>query len=277
MRSIKSLFGLHRVDGDVGVEIEVEGADLPLYMDHWKVVGDGSLKGEENREYVLREPVKIDKLKDRLDYLKQQFIDNGARFDETYRAGVHVHINVQDLTPKQLFNFITTYLVVEELLLTFCAKHRIGNHFCLRASDAGYLPQLIWSAIEQRNLRMLHTDDIRYSSINLKPVTHYGSVEFRAHESTYDFNKIDRWANILYQIRQASLEFDCPRKIMEEVSVGGYEGFVRKIFGPHADFFLRQKHWDKVIRKGILIAQDIAYSRNWDEVNLNIFSKNKDW
>lgn len=277
MRTIKQLFNLNHVQGDVGVEIEVEGRNLPKYLNYWRVTGDGSLKGEENLEYVLAKPVPIDDLKGRLEYLKDMFIHKKARFDDTYRAGVHVHINVQSLTVKELFNFITTYLVVEDLLLTFCATHRRGNHFCLRASEAGYLPDLIWTAVERQDLSLLATDDIRYSSINLKPLMTYGSVEFRAHESTFDFDKIDTWAKILFQIRQASLEFGCPRKIMEEVSVGGYEGFVRKIFGPHADFFLAQPDWDKMVRKGILVAQDIAYSRDWGAINLNIFSKQGDW
>jgi hypothetical protein len=277
MRTIKDIFNLRAVQGDVGVEIEVEGCDLPNEVNHWKAVGDGSLKGEENVEYVLYRPVPIDDLRGRLDILKKAFEDNNSEFDETYRAGVHVHVNVQELNVRQLFTFVTTYLVVEELLLTFCAKHRVGNHFCLRASEAGYLPQLIWKAIEQQDLGILYTDDIRYSSINLKPLAKYGSVEFRALESTYNFDKIDTWAKILYQLRQASLEFECPRKIMEEVSVGGYEGFVRKVFGKYADQFLDKPHWDKMVRKGILVAQDIAYSRDWGKLNLNIFSKQGDW
>jgi hypothetical protein len=277
MPTIKDLCNLRSVQGDVGVEIEVEGYNLPDDVQYWKAVGDGSLKGEESLEYVLTRPVPIDDLHGRLAILKKAFEDRNAEFDETYRAGVHVHVNVQDLTVRQLFTFVVLYLTLEELLLTFCAKHRIGNHFCLRASEAGYLPALICRAIEKQDLKSLHTDDIRYSAINLKPVVQYGSVEFRAHESTFNFDKIETWAKILYQLREASLQFECPRKIMEEVSVGGYEGFVRKVFAEHADYFLAQPYWDRMVRKGILVAQDIAYSRDWNKLSLNIFSKEVNW
>jgi hypothetical protein len=278
MRKIKEILHLNEVEGDVGVEIEVEGYSLPEGpIPYWRVDTDGSLKAEEAYEYVLKKPVKIEDLKGRLAILKEAFEDEDAEFDEGYRAGVHVHVNVQNLTVKELFNYIVTSLVVEELLLTFCAKHRIGNHFCLRASEAEYMSQLLWKCAEDKNLMHLRTDDIRYSATNLKPVVEYGSIEFRAHESTYDFDKINTWAEILVHIREASLGFDCPKKIMEEVSIGGYEGFVKKVFGPHADFFLKQPNWSGKIRKGILVAQDIAYSREWGKVSLNIFKNGEVW
>lgn len=277
MRSIQEILHLPPVKGDVGVEIEVEGDCLPDIIPYWDVHGDGSLRAEEAFEYVLPRPVGINTLKTRLATLKEAFEDCESDFHESYRAGVHVHINVQDLTVKELFNFIIINLVVEELLLTFCASHRVGNHFCLPSSQADYMPNLLWKCAEEKDLAVLHTDDIRYSAMNLKPIITYGSIEFRAHESTYDFDKIHKWASILLQIKKASLEFDSPKKIMEEVSLGGYEGFVTKVFGPYAEMFMQNKDWSRRIRKGILIAQDIAYSREWGKVSLNIFKGGEVW
>jgi hypothetical protein len=276
MRSIKDIHNLRQVKGDVGVEIEVEGEKLPARIAGWRVEADPSLRGEQSAEYVLASPVPIGELSEHLATLKAAFVKNNARFDDTYRAGVHVHVNVQHFTLKELFNFIVLVMVVEELLLTFCAKHRIGNHFCLRSSEAGYLPNLLLRTVKEQNINLLHTDDIRYSAMNLKPIATYGSIEFRALESTYDFDKINKWAEILVHLRDVSKEFTAPQKIMEEVSAGGYDGFVRKVFGDNADLFMAQKDWQQMIRKGIINAQDLAYSRIWG-INLNIFARNKDW
>jgi hypothetical protein len=276
MRTIKELAKLRSVDGDVGVEIEVEGNLLPPAAKYWRVERDASLRGE-SAEYVLDKPVPIDVLGDRLQGLKDAFVACKSDFFDTYRAGVHVHVNVQNLDARQLFNFIVTYMVVEELLLTFCAKHRFGNHFCLPTSQAGYLVNKLSQALEKSDLKILYDDDIRYSSINVKPVVQYGSVEFRALESTSDFNKIHTWSTILVGLRDAAVTFDCPQKIMHEVSAGGYEYFIRKVFGPHAPIFMKNPNWEMLVRKGILNAQDIAFSRDWGKINYNIFSREQGW
>lgn len=273
MKTIRQLVGLYKKEGDVGVEIEVEGWNLPTNLDYWRTEVDGSLRGEESLEYVMATPAPLKQLTEVFQELEEAFSQEGVGFDETYRAGVHVHVNVQELTTVQLFNFVVLYLVLEELLMEYVEKHRRGNHFCLRASDADYLPQLIWRCVEDGNLRHLYTDDIRYSAMNLKPVVAYGSVEFRAHESTRDFDKIKKWAEILVTLRDNSLLFETPRDIMSEVSMGGYDGFITKALGEYAEFFLAVPDWRAKVRKGIWVAQDIAFARDWKAKTKRIFVK----
>jgi hypothetical protein len=272
MRSVREAFAVGETKGDIGVEVEIEGSDLPGSTPMWKKEHDGSLRGEENGEWVLRRPVSIENLSGAFQELSKAF--ENSEIEDTYRAGVHVHINVQDLSTVQLINFVCVFLILEELFVDFCAPSRRGNHFCLRTKDAEYMKQLLWRACEENNLKLLYTDDIRYGAMNLKSLFQYGSVEFRSLESTKDFSKIETWCRMLYKIREAALKYKDPREIMYSVSLEGYGVFVESLMGEWATTLLKTDSWQKKVRHGILNAQDIAFSRKWDEVNLNIFSKN---
>jgi hypothetical protein len=273
MRNIGNILKVDPKEGHIGVEIEVEGANLPRGTNHWRKDNDPSLRGNENAEYVLKNPVKVQDLNAVFKELQDAFDKNNSVIDSTYRAGVHTHINVQDLTITQLFNLITLFLIMEDCFVDFCEPSRRGNHFCLRAKDAGYFTHTLWQACKEGNLKKLDTEDIRYSAMNVTSVFRYGSLEFRSLESTKDFGKIKQWCLMLYQLKLAALQFKSPIDIMDSVSAGGYENFAKFIMGEWFPIINAQSGWQKKVREGILNAQDLAYSRKWVNVNLNIFKK----
>jgi hypothetical protein len=274
MKNLLSLLNVPEKDGDVGIEIEVEGSNLPPAPLGWRKERDASLKAAESAEYVMRSPVPIAELRESLDRLRGSFKMNNAVIDDSYRAGIHTHINVQKLTIKQLMNFVALFLIMEECLVDYCAPSRRGNHFCLRAKDAEYFIQLLWRTCEEGNLKLLHTDDIRYSAMNLKSLFDYGSVEFRSLESTQDYEKIALWAEMLYNLREQAVKFSSPDKVMEAISgAGDYKNFVQEIMNKWFPIIEAQPGWQKKVRNGILNAQDFAFSRDWNAINLNIFQK----
>jgi len=273
MAKILHALKLKPAKGDIGVEIEIEGVRLPGGTNKWRREADGSLRGEESGEYVLREPVPYANLGTVFEELGTAFEATNARIDPTYRAGVHTHINVQDMTITELFNFIVCFLIMEECIVDFCAPSRRGNHFCLRSKDATYLIERLWRCAEEGELRHLNDEDIRYSAMNLSSLFKYGSIEFRSLESTSDFARIQLWCDILYTLKESSKRFATPVDIMREVSMGGYEYFVKNMFKQHADIIFHTPDWNKKIRRGILQAQDIAYSREWGKISLDIFNK----
>ena len=274
MLKIHEYLRLRKQTGDIGVEIEVEGHHLPDETELWSRERDGSLRGAENGEYVLRKPVLHAELGAAFDQLRYAFEESGAVVDQSTRAGVHVHINVQQLTFIQLFNYITLYLIFEEPILELCDRFRRGNHFCLRAKDAGYLPALLRNAALSEDVVLLNTEDIRYSAMNVTSVFKYGSVEFRSLESTDDFDHIQGWCDLLYTLKQAALTFKDPVEIMGVVSMGGYGRFAGEVLGPHLEKIIKQPEWEQGMRRGIRTAQDIAFSRKWGVKSLDIFQKN---
>jgi len=272
MVDIQSYFKLKKQEGDIGVEIEVEGERLPDAPIGWRSEIDDSLRGEA-REYVLDKPVPITKLKESLNSLKANFLDRGSVFNESYRAGVHVHINVQKLTPLQLANMITTYYFFENAILQKCDPFRVGNHFCLRAKDAEWQVKNLTSIIQRGHIADFNDDNIRYSAMNLKAVPNYGSVEFRSLESTFNFDKIYTFAEMHKCIRDFATTVDDPKSIVEEAENIGPFNFARTVFGKNADWITHDKDFVRNYLDGQDVAEDIAYCRKWRVKNLDIFDR----
>src|SRR5690606_10365289 len=152
---------------------------------------------------------------------------------------------------------------------------RKGNHFCLSSSDSEYLIDLLLEAIRRGDLALLHTDNIRYASINLKSLFIYGSVEFRSLESTTDHKKILLWCKVLKRLKDFSLNYEYPSDIPSVVSFMGWKLWAKHVLDDLSDEFL-VGDWEKKIRKGVRNCQQISYGRDWKVVDLNIFNKNKD-
>lgn len=273
MTTIIQLFGVRPVKGDIGLEIEVDGCNLPEHVgegENWLVTRDGSVKG--GREYVLSTPSSVENLGHLLRELWESM--KGSRIKDSYKAGVHVHVNVQDLTPKQLFNYICAYIIVEEVLIDWCKPSRQGNHFCFRAKDAEYLIHVLSQIVMEGGFKRYINDQVRYSGVNICSLPKYGSLEFRSLESTQDFNKILTWVKVLKNIQVASQEYEDPRQMLNTLSAHGSEQFARKMLGEYAPQFL-VGNWAEKVREGVILAQDVAFSRDWEKMSFNIFKRDE--
>lgn len=258
--------------GDVGIEIEVEGVNLPLGYKNWRKERDGSLRGESG-EYILREPIPINDVQKNLADLAKAFKDTGATFNHSPRAGIHVHINVCDLSLKEVMTMVCAYIIIEELLINFCDKSRNGNHFCLTTYDASYLLNLFRQACMMEEVQLLNTGDVRYAALNITSLFKYGSVEFRALESTNDFNKVNTWVQMLYKLKLATKQFRDPQDLLMSFSMKDYVAVLNQIMGEYAPILNNNPDIHNILRQGVLRAQDIAFSRDWSLKNLNIFKK----
>lgn len=272
--NVKEYFGLRPTDGDVGIEIEVEGTNLPAAPQGWRREHDGSLRGAENGEYVLHKPVNQGDMRAAVKRIEDAFKLNKTVVDKTYRAGIHVHVNVQDLTLLQLVNMFTLYYLFENALLSMCEKHRQGNHFCMRACDADYQVDAVRKAITDGELKNLQTDDLRYSAMNTQSLFTYGSLEFRSLESYGDFKKLLLWSNLHIRLRDAAKGFASPKAILEALDNYGTYALGEMVFGKHFDELLaRVPDVAEHVQHCRDNAEDIAYCRQWGIKSLDIFDR----
>jgi hypothetical protein len=262
-----------RTDGKFGVEIEVEGANLPtryedpIFDAFWKVERDGSLKGKfDNLEYVMRKPLSLDGVKDSVAALERRYQEKGSVVDETVRAGVHVHLNIQNYSPLELMTFATTYYMLEDYFVHWSGVGRVGNHFCLRATDAeGVIYKLI-DACEKRDWRHLNTDDIRYASLNWNAMHKYGSIEFRSMRSTRKLEDVIRWVELIDRLTVGAKQFNNPREVIGAVSeFQGPERFIEFVMGDCAREFLQFRNVD--IWEGLRNVQPLAFLIEWEKFN----------
>lgn len=258
--------------GEVGIEIECEGHNLLLDPSKWwKGIADGSLRGE-SIEYILRAPIDRAKVLESLNLLSKELAQHGSKVDESYRTSVHVHLNAQPMKMRHVFNQICLYLILEDILVEYCGKERIGNVFCLRASDAEGMIDRIRRAIKKGEYANIGQDGMRYAAINTKALADHGSLEFRAFRGTVDPKLINQWVEILLEIKDAAMKYDNPQQICVDFSVLGPKAFVEKVFTANNQrAILAYPNFEKRLFDGVRLAQDIAYSiPDWTPVKIEL-------
>jgi hypothetical protein len=101
-------------------------------------------------------------------------------------------------------------------------------------------------------------------------------VEFRCLESTDDFSRIQTWCDIIYTLKESCKQFKDPIDVMSNVSMDGYEQFVSVVMKHNSKYIFNSADWKNKVKEGIRQAQDIAFSRVWGVVNLDIFDQNRE-
>lgn len=264
MRKIRDMIPAHLYTaGEVGIEVEMEGA--ALYhgnTDLWKHERDDSLRGRDTAEYVLKSPILLTEVEDALGELTEALED--SVLSPSVRCGVHVHVNVQDMTLTQVATFTTLYLVLEDLLLEVCGEGRQSNLFCLKGCEAELLMESAASFFRTGDMGYIDNDEIRYSGINLAALAKFGSVEFRALRTPDNLLDIMPWVDTLGRLAKFSKErYANPIEVISAYSGFDPEGFVWEMAPLYATQLMAIPNWKERIRNGMRSAQDLAFSQRW--------------
>ncbi len=253
-----------RKDGEIGLEIECEGSNLfQAPINWWNAHVDNSLRvyhGHSPIEYSLKEPLSRDRLEKAMDYLENKLRQSNSVVVESPRTSVHVHLNCQKMTIKQVINIVLCYLVVEEMLVEWCGQDRVGNLFCLRGKDSHYFIHLLTSAIRSSDYSSVTNNEYRYMSCNVASLRKFGSLEFRSMRGTVDRKLILLWVDILRQIRDAGLSFDNPQEVIRFFDDHGVDGILRCILGPYYHIFERHPEKNKITWDGMRMIREVAYA-----------------
>lgn len=269
MKSVKELTGVRTAAGQYAFEVEVTGNFRGLTDSHvstlgaskWRLERDGSIG--EGFEFVFKGPCNIDEAKSRINTLWPILRANKIDFNNQDRAGVHLHLNVQDWNVNQLFTFICLYYIFEDVLVEWCGDMRTGNHFCLRVKDAEYLLHTIITCLERRDLRVLNTALIRYSALNLTSLFKYGSLEFRSMRTPEDEEDAINWMLLINKIVEFSNRYESPLALVNNYTDIGGMVFIKEVFGDLFTLLRGINDLEYKVRDGVWIAQDIANATYW--------------
>ena len=117
------------VNADFGVEIEVEGFNLPLKITGWNTHNEGSLRGE-GREFVTRGAVTREGLAKCMYFLKKTLEQNNSIVaEQSHRASTHIHINMQERSAFDVLGSVVIFSLLEPLFMRLCGPNRDGNLF----------------------------------------------------------------------------------------------------------------------------------------------------
>lgn len=264
MKKLFELFQLPPTKGDVGIEIECEGEDLACVdSGGWCTVPDHSLRGDfpnESCEWVMNRPVNLQDVLPSLQYLRDK--QQHATLNFSFRTSVHVHVNVQRLTTNEILNMCYTYVLLETVLMDYCAEWRRGNRFCLRAEDAEdliYRLQKLGSIDDDGWQKENPRNAARYAALNIEALWKYGSLEFRGMEGTLDITRIDTWVHALVAIRSFSTRMKNVQSIHDLFVRESPATFMSMVLGDVAHIFMKG-NWIEGLRKGFSISIDIPYA-----------------
>lgn len=253
-----------RIDPDVevGIEIEVEGENLPREpIKGWRAVPDGSLRGE-SAEYVFNGPAARANVLGRLKTLETAL--SKATVNQSYRTSVHVHINQRDVLLKDIYGQILLYTIWEDVLGELCGNERVGNLFALRAKDAEFYLEQLHRAVMDDYLSHLNTQDLRYTAVNPMALFVHGTLEYRSMRGTTDTKVIQEWVEYLLAIKDAARNvFSDPKSMIQDLSLLGPDEWALKIFTKE-QIERFSSGWQEKIFEGARLVQYIAFANEND-------------
>jgi len=239
-----------RHTGAYGIEIETETERKYEYpnLHFWECKKDNSLR-DWGVEYVLKGPLSIPELEKAFEEFQQA--DKKYKFrPESVSTSVHVHVNMLNQSYLTVANFITTWLLVEGLLIKYSGQDRLSNLFCLGVKDAeGLLDH--WEkyilSLSRNNFKQCPSPEtVKYSALNVSTMSNLGTLEARCFRGETDVKKIQVWIEILNKIKEFAARTDLtPIKIVDMYN-RHREGIVDIIFVEYAKE-LKCKDYQKLI------------------------------
>lgn len=273
-----------RVNGDIGLELEIEGKKLPQQEDlddfkssklgrRWVTHTDGSLRNG-GLEYVLDAPCDETEVEELVGGLFKIFDNKSSTLNLTQRTSTHVHINVSKLRANVLTSYLVLWYIFEEALVNWCGEQRAGNLFCLRSKDSAFIPDQWAKALASGSFRF--ANDYKYSSLNLGAFTRFGSFEFRALRGAENPELVIKWSKFLLSLRkEAETTFDNPYIIAEKLSEQGPDGVFVDICNRHGiKEFCEEilshpdnsESFNSMCWNGFRNVQKIIYEVRWDTI-----------
>lgn len=232
---------------DLGIEIEVEGRDLPTagYLDTvrapsgagWSVHNDGSLRG--GLEYTLNGTCKEEEVEGLVRGLFSVFEQRGSRITLSNRCSLHVHFNAGGLKVNEITSIIALWTVFEEPLLRWWGHERYKNHFCLSSKDES-------SNLEGwedflRTGRLPEGNNLRYTALNIVALRKYGSLEFRGGGGVDDPDTAITWIRFIWALCQfAKTRYPNPQQIAYDISERGPVAILQDICGNEFKSFFEE-------------------------------------
>ncbi len=178
-----------------GVNIQNTGY-THSHTPYWKVLTDGSLSGGYCREIVSPAFATEDGYNE-VYKVASNLTTMGVKVNNT--CGFHCHLDVSDLTPKQIARIVKFYQVYETEIDKLHQASRRGN-----ASYTGTLNNTRYNNFDPERINSMndltHIFYDRYVKVNVQAYLRHGTIEFRQHGATIDPVKIINWVKFCTRI-----------------------------------------------------------------------------
>lgn len=233
---LKSYAGALTVDQEVGDYRTVPKSHF------WTPKHDNSLRNF-GIEYVLKKPHDLEGIVLALDefetlFKNVQFIKNAPA------TSIHVHVNMQNFSARQLGNFIILWTLFENILVEYSGEPRRSNLFTLPMRCAeGNVRRVVqlFRDIANKNKQALHVEEqySKYAAMNLASLRRFCTIEIRCFRGETDKTEILKWMKILDKLYEFAQTAILPPDIVARYGDIGFD-FFYEVFGKSSEDILQK-------------------------------------
>lgn len=258
-KPIKALLGLpHQTKpGDIGIEVELEGNLRQVPGVVWSSKPENSLRNG-GFEFVLTKPLTIDVIP-----IALKLFDETMRKCQPHasiRCSTHIHVNVFEMTLKQVMYAASAYYLFEEALVQTQTTNRHANLFCLTLSKAEDLFTSIVEALHQTSfLEVFGEERNRYAALNLASLRKFGSLEFRFLDAMTTAHDLQLWVDILYNLVHNTKDLP-PHKFLAAFDELSIPEFLERFLGSNAAAFLQSRYSKEKLHSLLLTNYDYVHA-----------------
>jgi len=190
---------------NAGIRCETEGYNHTT-RNHWKIVSDGSLTG--NQTFELVSPI-LNGEAGLVEVMKVCDVLNkcGAKVNKT--CGTHVHLNARDFSLDHWKRIYINYSRLEKVIDGFMPESRRAdnNRYCKGFIGVHNFESQIKNARDLQQIENLLLNS-RYWKVNPQSYSRHKTCEFRQHAGTTDFVKISSWIRFLSNLVDYSESYE---------------------------------------------------------------------
>ncbi|UOQ99909.1 amidoligase family protein [Hymenobacter sp. 5317J-9] len=217
-----------------GLEAQAEGYNHTT-RGHWKITSDASISGPNAFELVSPVLQGLEGLAD-LERACRALRICGAQVNST--CGLHVHLGARDLSIEAMRQLVRNYLVLEPTIDQLMPADRRGDaaYYCRslqRGRTLAAAEQAILSATTAQELGNAANTN-RYHKVNMQSFFRQGTIEFRQHSGTTNFEKISMWVRFLANL----VDFSKQRLVTPALPVSEFATFNQRDI---ATFYQRRR------------------------------------
>lgn len=183
-----------------GIQVAPYQGYTHTVMEQWKVTTDASVTskgtGLGNGLELVSPILYGEKGLNELNKVCEILNRIGAKVDRT--CGLHIHFDIADFTVENVKSLLCYWAQNKSLINGILPKSRRRNAYCgnITSSDIASIVNEDVNSISEIAIRL----GTRYKVINLRSYIKYGTIEFRQHSGTIDYEKIENWIIMLHQM-----------------------------------------------------------------------------
>lgn len=264
-----------RTDSAEGFSYDSDNNGIKFGVGYWNIKSDGSLR-VGGVEFVTKKlfgkdlSLALDELHD---YLVANTVPNSTPSD---RCSIHIHLDVTDLNKNEYARLLIDYAIFENVLFHYCGADRKENLYCLPFAKSDdfkrTLSHILTSVNKDIDFRKYVNGFPKYSALNLRATSTYGSLEFRLHGGTHDMMRVKEWINIIMCLKK-NCRGNTAHNLHREISRYGVTNYLEKVFG-HYHRILDYDDCESDVIEGLRLAQDIILYNDMRESSVDYFQGN---